>query len=158
MSKFIKLTTEDIVRHWDIVSFAYEQTSFLTEKANLGKMLQNVLFELLAGERECWALFNVVDNEIKFKVIIGIRTMSAKNNIEPVKSMIIGPVYGFEAATMEEKMLIFDKLKQIKKNKGFDSSYLYTNIPIACNVAEKVGMHLAAKVYTDKQYGGKEDG
>jgi len=146
MSKFIQLTVDDIVKHWDVISHAYAETSFLVNKDHIPIYLQNTLLELLSGRR---IVFVILNDDMKFQMIIGLREMRYDINIDAVKSLVIGPVYGFEPTSNEDKIFFFEKLKEYKRNVKADKMYFYSPLPIAWNVAEKMGMKFAAKVYTD---------
>lgn len=146
MSKFIQLTPFDIVEYWGIISYAYSETSMLSKPENINMMLQHTLLDLLAGQKICFAVF---DDESNIKIIAGIKIMSSDMNIESVRSIIVGPVYGFEALTQEERTELFNKVMLYKENIKADHMYFYSNVPIAWNVAEKLGMKFMAKVYRD---------
>lgn len=151
--RFIQLSPEDIVKNWEIVSYAYANTAMLTNKSNMNKMLQNTLLDLLSGRKICFAL---TTDDYKIKALVGLKIMYPENNVEPVKSIIIGPVYGFEVATAEEKEFAMNKIRQYKDNIKAESIYFLSAVPIAWNLAERMGMQFVAKVYVDQNLQQKE--
>lgn len=143
MIKCIRLSSKDIVEHWNAIKYAAITALGITNDV-VDKFNISLVEDLLNKKRQCWFAINE-NRDLKVVLITKIT-----RDYKYIPCFFVDVLYGYTATTPEEKQVVIDTLLAFAKNKGCYSIYSTSNNPMVWKIMENAGMVEVGKEYERK--------
>lgn len=135
----IRLSTENIVEHWEAIKYAAVKVSVTNEK-HTSKYCTQLLKNLLIGKAQAW--FCMEERRLKTVIITRMQT-----DIAGLPHLLVDVAYGYKPSAESDKEEFIEKMLLFARNIGCLSVIALSSNPMAINAMKKMGMKKAFEAY-----------
>lgn len=131
-----KLLPDQVSDHWDIISYAVEQSLPPIAGESPDKM-NKILSSLLMGKSHCWASYTVGESKRVFEGIVITRIQH--DDVSDTRNLLIYCLYGYEGVDRKSWIDGFKTLVKFAESKNCDRITGYTKEPLIIRKVEQLG-------------------
>lgn len=132
----VRMIPEQISRHWEVISYAIENSLPPTAGRSKDRM-NRILTALLSGSKQCW-VSSRYENGVGIMEAI-LTTQILKDFDEGTRNLLIYSLYGYEQISKESWISGFDALSKWARVNNCDKIIAYSNVRSVIEVVNSFG-------------------